>query len=272
MNNPTLYHTDASTCSQRARLALDEKGVEWTSREIDLVAGQHKAADYLAINPQGLIPSLEHDGNVILETTIINEYIDEVFDGPDLLPKTAAERAQCRLWPKYADENVHKAISVLIYATLIRNARKDMLESEVLAIINATEDEELKQSRRDTYLHGLDAPISILATKKSLAFLDEMEKALYEQDWLCGHHFSLAECSIIPYVARLGDFGLSDILWGNGVRPNVERWVNAVKARKSYATAIESWLPAIMPTLCEEASRDMIPHFQRVIAGESQRS
>ena len=91
-----LYHFWSSVCSVRCRMALEEKGVKWTSRYIDLFKFDQMKPEYLALNPDGLVPTLVHDGQPIREFTIINEYIDAAFPGPKLIPADPLKTARMR--------------------------------------------------------------------------------------------------------------------------------------------------------------------------------
>ena len=71
-----LYHFWSSVCSVRCRMALEEKGLKWTSRYIDLFKFDQLRPEYLAVNPDGVVPTLVHNRIPIRESTIINEYID----------------------------------------------------------------------------------------------------------------------------------------------------------------------------------------------------
>jgi glutathione S-transferase len=93
-----LYHNDMSTCAQKVRFALVEKGVSWEGRHLDLRARDHQTPEYLRLNPNAVVPTIVHDGTVIIESTVINEYIDDAFAGPALRPVDATGRARMRLW------------------------------------------------------------------------------------------------------------------------------------------------------------------------------
>jgi glutathione S-transferase len=80
------YHFWSSACSVRCRIALEEKGVPWISRYIDLFKFDQMRPDYLAINPTGMVPTLVHDSNPVRESSVINEYIDAAFDGGAVPP------------------------------------------------------------------------------------------------------------------------------------------------------------------------------------------
>ncbi len=113
-----LYHFWSSVCSVRCRMALEEKGVPWESRYIDLFQFQQMEPEYLAINPAGVVPTLVHDGEPIRESTIINEYIDAAFDGPALVPADPVKAARMREFIHDCEEDF-PAIVKLTYVNYI---------------------------------------------------------------------------------------------------------------------------------------------------------
>ncbi|HSD75303.1 MAG TPA: glutathione S-transferase N-terminal domain-containing protein, partial [Steroidobacteraceae bacterium] len=93
-----LYTYFRSSAAYRVRIALSVKGIDYepVSKDLRNQFGEHRQADYLALNPQGLVPALEHEGRVLSQSLAIIEYLDETFPSPPLLPKDAADRAQVR--------------------------------------------------------------------------------------------------------------------------------------------------------------------------------
>ena len=81
-----LYHSGLTQASIKVRLTLKEKALRYESRFIRLLEQDHLLPEYLAINPDGQVPTLVHDGHVITETTVINEYLDDRFPEPPLRP------------------------------------------------------------------------------------------------------------------------------------------------------------------------------------------
>ena len=81
-----LYHNGASTCSQKVRMILAEKGLDYTSHPVDLIAGEQHAPAYIKLNPNHVVPTLVDDGAVLIESTLINEYLDEAFPEPPMRP------------------------------------------------------------------------------------------------------------------------------------------------------------------------------------------
>lgn len=93
-----LYDYFRSSASYRVRLALNLKGIDYELREVHLVqdGGQQHQSSYLAINPQGLVPCLEFEGNHLSQSLSILEYLEETYPEPALLPKTPLAKAHVR--------------------------------------------------------------------------------------------------------------------------------------------------------------------------------
>ena len=98
-----LYYFATATCVYKARLTLAEKGVECAHRVLDRDAGELLTPAYLALNPNAVVPTLVHDGQVVIESSIIMVFIDGAFDGPALQSGHPLEQARCAAWLKKAD-------------------------------------------------------------------------------------------------------------------------------------------------------------------------
>lgn len=98
MSGLTLYSYFRSSAAYRVRIVLGLKDIAYDQVAIHLVrnGGEQHAASYLAINPQGLVPSLKHDEAILTQSTAICEYIDEVWPEPALLPRAPLQRAYVR--------------------------------------------------------------------------------------------------------------------------------------------------------------------------------
>jgi glutathione S-transferase len=108
-----LYHNNLSVCSQKVRIALAEKNLLWTNYHVSLAKGDHLTREFKELNPRGLVPVLVHDGNIIVESTVICTYLDEAFSEPPLMPKNPIERATMRLWCKLPDDILHMACATV---------------------------------------------------------------------------------------------------------------------------------------------------------------
>ena len=79
-----LYHNTMSSCAQKVRVALAEKGLEWKSHHLNLRIGDQQNPEYLELNPKGVFPTLIHGDLVIRESNVILEYLDDAFPDPPL--------------------------------------------------------------------------------------------------------------------------------------------------------------------------------------------
>jgi glutathione S-transferase len=107
-----LYSAVLCPFVHRVQLTLREKGVPFESIAID---PQNKPANFLEISPYGKVPVLKHGDNRIWESAIINEYLEEAFPEPPLLPKEPIQRAQARIWINFADTRLFATSGKLLY-------------------------------------------------------------------------------------------------------------------------------------------------------------
>jgi maleylacetoacetate isomerase len=107
MSKPVLFGYYRSSAAYRVRTALAWKGIEYESRPVHLVSGEHKSADYLDIQPQGLVPALRIDGHTLGQSMAILEYLEETHPEPALLPETPAGRATVRWMAELIVADIH---------------------------------------------------------------------------------------------------------------------------------------------------------------------
>ncbi len=230
-----LYHSWDSFCSFKVRLCLEEKGLKWTGRHLDLMKFENLLPSYLKVNPGGLVPSLVHDGTTIVESTIINEYLDDAFPETPLRPADPLAKARMRQWVKHEEE-------VLFLA--VRPASLNLMMKQVLGRYGDEELDALLEHHprpdRVSFLKQLfKAPFDDKAVEKSrrkLAMaLARMDKTLARDPWLAGASLSLADIAAAPVVDRIERLGMAD-LWRDlgGVRG----WIERLKARPAYARAL----------------------------------
>ena len=235
-----LYHHGTSVCAAKVRLALNEKGLAWDGHYVDILAGEQFAPEFLKINPSALVPVLVDDGHIIRESTVINEYVDEAFEGPSLRPPAPVERAEMRLWTKLVDELLHPAVAPLTFAVSHRYIILDMPEDQRRAYIDATPDPVQRERKRLWVEQGFDAPDvrhSFLAFVRAYA---QMETVLADRSWLAGEAYTLADIAMTPYVNRIEMLGIGQ-LW-RGRYPLVQEWFERIQARPSFAPGVSHYV------------------------------
>ena len=100
-----LYNAAQSTCSQRVRFVLNAKGLPFEEVHLDLLAGDQLKPDYLALNPNGVVPTLDHDGAIINDSSVIIEYLDEIEPACEgFTPEGPLARAKMRALMRFIDE------------------------------------------------------------------------------------------------------------------------------------------------------------------------
>ena len=107
MTKPLLFGYFRSSAAYRVRAALAWKGIEFDTRPVHLVKGEHRADDYLDLQPQGLVPALQIDGHTLGQSMAILEYLEETRPEPALLPKDAAGRAAVRWMAELIVADIH---------------------------------------------------------------------------------------------------------------------------------------------------------------------
>jgi glutathione S-transferase len=261
-----LWHNALSSCSQKVRLVLAEKQLDFTSRDVNLIAGEQHAPDYVKLNPNHVVPTLVHDGRVLIESSLIDEYLEEAFPEIALAPKEPARRHAMRLWVKKIDEKVHPAAGVVTYAIAGRPAQMLLSPEQREANLAAIPDPVWRAARRSVLEHGVAAPEFAGALGAFLDLIDAMESKLAPGGWLSGDRFGLADAAALPYVLRLEHLAMTPLFSG-ATRPRVADWLARVKARPSFETAVAAWAPAavlqILRTHGEAVWRDIEPLTRR---------
>jgi glutathione S-transferase len=245
----TLYHDWDSFCSFKVRLCLEEKGLAWTGQRIDLMRFENLRPDYLALNAAGVVPTLVHDGAVVTESTIINEYLDDAFPAAPMRPADAMARARMRLWVRHEEEALFLAV---------RPASLNLMMKPVLGRYTNDELDALLAhhplpSRVAFLKQVFHAPFDTAAVEKTrrklAAALARMNETLIETPWLAGATYSLADIAAAPVVERILRLGMDD-LWQD--LPGVADWAARLRLRPAYGRArppIEYRLPAVQPAV-----------------------
>ena len=96
----TLYHHGSSVCAAKVRIVLAEKSLPWEGIYVDILRGDQFDPAYVKLNSKAVVPTLVHDGKVIIESTVICEYLDECFPDPPLKPADPNIAPRCDCGPR----------------------------------------------------------------------------------------------------------------------------------------------------------------------------
>jgi glutathione S-transferase len=231
-----LYQGSTSVCSVKVRLALEEKGLPFEGEILDLQRGDQHRPDYARLNPNEVVPTLVHDGKVLVESTLIIEYLDEAFPAPPLMPTDPVLRHQARLFMKKIDDYLHAACSTLTFATANRKVLIQKSPEELAAHLAKIPNPDYRERQRLSITQGLAAPHVAQALKNYDKYVGDMEVALSGHPYLAGARYSLADAATTPYIFRAAAIGL-DGLWLDR-RPKVTAWYERIRARPSFQKAV----------------------------------
>jgi glutathione S-transferase len=231
--NFTLYNAPQSTCSQRVRFVLNAKGLTFSEIKLDLLAGDQLKPDYLKLNPNGVVPTLDHDGAIVIESAVIIEYLDEIApNSKEFTPHDPLRRAKMRSLMHFMDEMPAPAVRVPTFNLAFLPRFAAMSEAEFIAFA------ESKPLRREFMLamgrtgfpqKEMDQALGRL--RRTYERMDaEIEKS--GGPWLLGKEISLADVMVMPALVRMADLG-EDRAWQD--LPRVQRWFEAIRAEPAFA-------------------------------------
>jgi len=192
-----LYDFKSSPNCQRVKVVLAEKNLPYDIAPIDLRAQEQKTPDYLKLNPYGKVPVLTDDATVLYESLIINEYLEEKYPDPPLLPKDPAKKAKARILIDYGMAHFDSP-----YQKLRMELTKEPKEQNQQIIASAKS--ELKK------------------------LLQRFEDEIGDQQYLVGD-FSLVDADLLPRFTRLEGFGVLP----DPSLPRLGKYLERMKARPS---------------------------------------
>ena len=231
-----LFHFALSNCSQRVRLALEEKGLDWQSHHMNLPGNEHLNGDYARIHPGCVVPALVHDGQVVIESNDILGYLEDHFPEPALRPEGADARARMQGMID-ASGGFQGVIKVLSHDRIFRPFRQ--FGDEELALFDREAPPELAAFAHDYAEDGPAWRARVDAAETQLTeTLDGFEAALAEAPWLTGEAFGLADVSWVVNHNRLGAAGVDFDAW-----PRLASWGVRAMARPAFDKAVASYVP-----------------------------
>src|SRR5579871_4820264 len=201
MDSPiVLYDSRGSPCARRVRIVLLEKGLSWETRLVDLTRMEQKRPEYLALNPNGLVPTLVHGERVIYESNVITEYLDALFPEPRLYPSDPFECARAKMWQSF-ELAMAKEFRPLIYLKVIGPLDRQRPKEEVMADARRSTDDPAHLDWVSRVYDGTavgEGEARLLAGQL-LKRIDHIERSL-ETGFLVGDRFSIADSSVYPRV------------------------------------------------------------------------
>lgn len=234
MNEIILYDAANSPCGRRVRMCLLEKGLNFEIRWLNIGLMDQKQSWYLKLNPNGLVPTLVHDGKAIYESNVINEYLDAIFPEPQLMSDDPHQQAEIRQWVAFEQEWA-KSFRDAIYETL----GKERLQSSGFDV-NSLDVEIRKRTDNPFYAKFVRRVLTEpkneeLLSDRHMVLLEKMtlmeERLADNREWLVGDRFSLADIALAP---RIDMFPMIDIDDLYDRFPRIGAFMQRLSARPSW--------------------------------------
>lgn len=231
-----LYNAAQSTCSQKVRLTLAEKGLEFVEHKLKLFQNDQLKPEYLKLNPNGVVPTLVDGGIPVVDSSVIMEYLDEEYPETSLTPAGAKDRATMRAWLRFFEEVPTVAVRFPSYNAAFARHFSTMSDDEFQSLVKS-------KPLRDKFLGEMDKTKGFSTDKLKSAedsirkTVTRMEPALAVHEYLLGQKLTLADFCVLPSMIRMEDLGY-EFLWDD--KPGVKAWLARIKSRPSFKAAFYS--------------------------------
>lgn len=235
----TYYHAEPLANSLKSMVPLKEKGLDYTSVYVDLHRFEQHQPWFVALNPEGQVPVLDHDGTIVTHTTVINEYVEDAFPGTiPLRPADPAGAARMRYWNKFVDEHVMNFVSMhgwhRMVGAIARGIESGEFEQMVARIPLHEQREKWKTARS-----GFSEADLANATRKIEVAVDKVEAQLGASPWLAGDDYTLADINFYSHCGMMVERMFPEMEIGRRA-PRLVDWRERVTARPAVADALRS--------------------------------
>ena len=231
-----LYHWEPTLESAKVMIGLKEKGLDFTSHYVDILGLEQYSKDFLAVNEAGQVPVLVHDGNVLTDSTLINEYLEEAFPDIPLAPRDARGWYDTLCWGKYVEYNLDTSVSTLGWHQVMEPVMK---QRDVKKLKSAIEGIPLKE-RQTAWSAALDFAYTedqLENSRRKIGLaIQRMEDTLKQNEWLMGAAYSIIDIDAFALARTLPQL-VPDIVNDSKV-PAVMAWLQKIQERPAVQAAL----------------------------------
>lgn len=225
-----LYNAPQSTCSQRVRFVFNAKGLPFGEVRLNLLEGDQLKPDYLKLNPTGVVPTLDHDGAIVIDSNVITEYLDEVAPDNSFTPEDPVARAHMRSLMHFIDEMPAAAVRVPTFnLAFLPNFQKMSRDAFVAMAESKPVRREFMLTMGQTGFPREEMDAALARLRRTYERMDaEIERS--GGPWLLGKKITLADVAVMPALVRIHDLGMPD--WQD--LPRVVVWFDNIRAQSAF--------------------------------------
>ncbi len=232
-----LYHAEPVANSLKSLIPLHEKALDFESRYVDLHKFEQHEPWFTAINPEGQVPVLDHDGFIVTHTTVINEYLEDAFpDAPPLRPNEPRGNARMRYWNKFIDEHVMNYVSMHGWHRMVGVIARGIESGEFEKLVNRIPLHEQREKWK-TARSGFSQDDLDNATRKITVALQKVEDQLGKSAWLAGDLYTLADINFYAHCGMMVERMFPE-LEVDANYPGLVAWRERMTARPAVAAAL----------------------------------
>lgn len=234
----TLHNYWSSVCSQKVRLCLAEKGLPYENRHVNLFEFEHWTPEYLKLNPKAVVPVLDHDGRIVIESNVILEYLEDDFPQLRLRPGDPYARSQMRLWIFNSEEIAHVNVNTASYNPrhAARHQAKGHTREDLRRIAARCPNPILRNRLLNRVEYGVSEQQEDEAYQALDFLLDQMEGVLARGPWIAGAEYSLADIAMAPYINRIEVLKRPEMVQASR-RPRLAQWWQRIRERPAFNEA-----------------------------------
>jgi len=231
------YHAEPVANSLKSMIPLKEKGLDFESIYVDLHKFEQHQPWFIAINPEGQVPVLDHDGTIVTHTTVINEYLEDAFpDTPPLRPNTPAGNARMRYWNKFIDEHVMNFVSMHGWHRMVGVIARGIDTGDFAKLVERIPLHEQREKWK-TARSGFSEADLANATRKIEVAVDKVEAQLGESEWLSGDTYTLADINFYAHCGMMVERMFPDLAIATRA-PRLVAWRDRMTARPGVAASL----------------------------------
>lgn len=241
-----LYHAEPVANSMKALLYMKEKGLEFTSHYVDLLRFEQHEPGFVRLNPNGQVPVLVHDGRVVTESSIIGEYLEDVFPDNPLRPADPYRRARMRIIMKFVDDYALPALSVIGWHLMLRQVATAIDSDTFDRLMKRVPLKEQRDKWRTIAGESFSQETLDDSYRKLGVAAARFEAELAEGPWLTGTEYSLADINAYTLAAAL-PARVPDAA-SREKTPRLHDWLDRMNARSGVqaALAMPNKVPAVL--------------------------
>jgi glutathione S-transferase len=231
------YHAEPIANSLKSMIPLFEKALAFESVYVDLHKFEQHSDWFVAINPEGQVPVLDHDGVIITHTTVINEYLEDVFPDVPLRPRDPVGAARMRYWNKFVDEHVMNHVSMHGWHRMVGIIARSVESGEFEQLLERIPLPDQRKKWLDARSGFSESDLANASAKIEYA-VDKVEAQLALTPWLAGEDYTLADINFYCHCGMMVERMFPEMMIAQRA-PRLVAWRERMTARPAVRAALD---------------------------------